>query len=240
MNKILSDIELYYTEPENISGNSISIRGEDTHHIINVMRHSAGDKLYVTDGIGNIYETIITKISKSEVTADIEQTFKYAKSLSNITFCLPRLKSADRLEFALEKCVELGITDFIIFQSSRTVAKGSKIERWQKITRAAMKQSLRSYLPDVNYLKKFNLLNDLTGEKVLFDQKSKLQLTDYISSVEKHNSKKYYFIFGPEGGLSDNELNSINNSISIKLTDNRLRSETAVVTAAALVSTLQL
>jgi len=235
---MLSDIELYYTEPENVSGNTLSVTGEDTHHIINVMRHSEGDKLYLTDGIGNIFETNIASISKSELTANIEQTLKYDNSLSNITFCIPRLKSADRMEFALEKCVELGITNFIIFQSSRTIAKGSKIGRWQKIASAAMKQSLRSYLPAINYLEKFELLNDPEGEKVLFDQKCTLRLTDYISSPEMDNSKKYYFIFGPEGGLSDSELQSINNSTLLKLTANRLRSETAVVTAAAILSNL--
>ena len=46
VNKILSDIELYYSEPENISGNNILVSGEDVHHIKNVMRHSADDWIY--------------------------------------------------------------------------------------------------------------------------------------------------------------------------------------------------
>ena len=151
MNEHLAGIELYYTDPGNISGSAITIQGEDSYHIIKVMRHSEGDTIFVTDGLGNIFQTRITSTAGKKVTAGVERKIQYENKLANITFCIPRLKSADRLEFAIEKCVELGITNFLIFQSARTIAKSSKLERWNKIAIAAMKQSLRSYLPEINY-----------------------------------------------------------------------------------------
>jgi 16S rRNA (uracil1498-N3)-methyltransferase len=238
MNDYLSGIELYYTEPRNISGTVITVHNEDSYHIQKVMRHTAGDTVYITDGAGHIFQTKIISISKTEVTCKIEQTYAYKNEFSNLIFCIPRLKSADRLEFALEKCVELGITRFIVFQSARTIARSAKLERWNKIAIAAMKQSLRSYQPNINYLEKFELINDLEGEKILFDQKGEKKFTEYIPSIKKDSSKIYYFIFGPEGGLTDEERNSVDDALILNLTDNRLRSETAAVTAASLLSNL--
>jgi 16S rRNA (uracil1498-N3)-methyltransferase len=131
----------------------------------------------------------------------------------------------------------LGITNFVIFQSSRSIAKGAKLDRWNKIARAAMKQSLRSYLPEITYLDKFEKLNDLQGVKVLFEQNAKIPLSDYLSTLNNNPANNYYFIFGPEGGLSDDELSSIDDAVLLKLNDNRLRSETAVVTTASLLIT---
>ena len=72
--------------------------------------------------------------------------------MKNIFFCIPKLKYSDRFEFALEKCTELGITNFIIFDSERSIHKSDKKERWEKIVLSAMKQSLRSYLPNITVI----------------------------------------------------------------------------------------
>jgi 16S rRNA (uracil1498-N3)-methyltransferase len=238
MESVLSGIELYYTDPGCVTGDQIIIEGEDVHHIINVMRHAAGDQLYVTDGTGRIYRTSVTSITKSEVKARIEERMEYENRLSNITFCLPRLKSADRFEFALEKCVELGVTSFIIFQSSRTIAKGAKLGRWNKIARAAMKQSLRCYLPRISFSEKFEDLNKQAGIKILFDQNAGTQLSEYIHTIKIDNPPKHYFVFGPEGGLTEQELNSLDESVLLRMTENRLRSETAAIAAAVYLNNL--
>ncbi|MFA7421952.1 MAG: RsmE family RNA methyltransferase [Melioribacteraceae bacterium] len=231
----LSEVELYFSE--NVNGNTVEVSGEEFHHIKDVMRHKVGDELFVTDGKGSIYKTAIDQIDKKFLSAKITSTTEYINKFSNITFCIPRLKSADRFDFALEKCVELGLTNFIVFDSQRTVAKGEKIDRWQKIVLAAMKQSLRAWLPSVKYCKSVKEINELDGKKIIFDQNSTDTLQNYLVSNHQSPITNHYFFFGPEGGFSYEELRVMNEEPKIRLTENRLRSETAIVTAASIIAT---
>ncbi|MCF8240009.1 MAG: 16S rRNA (uracil(1498)-N(3))-methyltransferase [Melioribacteraceae bacterium] len=231
----LSNIELYYSPPESINNDAIDITGDEAKHIINVMRHKIGEKIYVTDGVGNIYQTNITNIDKELIRLSITSTSSHHNVLENITFCLPRLKSSDRFEFALEKSIELGISNFLVIPTKRDVTKGTKIDRWNKIAVSAMKQSIRSYRPKIEVLTKYTDLNKFSGSKIIFEQKSKISIQDYIGQ-DKLINKKVYFIFGPEGGLTDEEIDVIDNAVKLRLTTNRLRSETAIATAASILS----
>jgi len=235
----LSNIELYYTSIP-VNNNLIKIDGEEQHHIIDVMRHTENDIIYVTHGTGIIYKSTITAINKNEITCEIVEVFNYDNKFPNVCFCIPRLKAPDRFEFALEKCVELGITNFIVFDSLRTVAKGEKIDRWQKIVLSAMKQSLRSWLPKISYVKNVSHLIQNNTSIVLFEQSAELSFTDFCTiSRESFTSDKFNFVFGPEGGFEEKEIMELGKCEIVKLTENRLRSETAIISAASIFSTGQ-
>jgi len=227
----LSDIELYYS-PE-LENNNVIIADEEFHHIKDVMRHKVDDIIYITDGNGNIYKCIISRISKNELSAEIKETNSYCNNLSNVTFCLPRLKIADRFEFALEKCVELGITNFIVYESHRAIAKGEKLERWQRILTSAMKQSLRAWVPNVSYCNSVQEITNRIGNKYIFDQNAK---KNFISINYTEILDKCYFLFGPEGGFSNEEKSLFSDGNKLKLTENRLRSETAIIVAASMLT----
>jgi 16S rRNA (uracil1498-N3)-methyltransferase len=225
----LSDIELYFSPL--VKGNTLIIEGNEAHHIQNVMRHLIGDEIFITDGDGSIYKTKIHSINKNSVHCKIYSTDYYINKYSNLFFCIPRLKHAERFEFALEKCVELGITNFIAFDSKRTVAKGAKVERWEKILLSAMKQSLRAYLPKIIYVKSLTELVKLNGTKIVFDQKANQTFQQFISACHQSLiSNNFFFIFGPEGGFEKTEIS--NESLVVRLADKRLRSETAIIAAA--------
>jgi len=230
----LSNIELYFAKPEYFKENSVVIEGDNFHHITRVMRHSEGDEIYVTNGAGKIFRCEIFSLNKNEVTAIVREEYPYKNKYGNFTFCLPKLKSSDRFEFALEKAIELGISNFIVLNSSRTVSKGTKMQRWEKIAVAAMKQSLQSYLPVISEIDSLKELLKLDGEIVVFEQNSKKQL----SELKIDPAKNYYFVFGPEGGLNNQELDLFAGREIINLADNRLRAETAVIKAASILSTL--
>ncbi|MCX6149945.1 MAG: RsmE family RNA methyltransferase [Ignavibacteriales bacterium] len=231
----LSNIELYYSPNENIFRDKIVILGEECNHIVNVMRHSIGDDIYVSNGEGKIYNCIITIIEKSKVSCEIKNILPFENRLSNIFFCIPKLKSQDRFEFALEKCVELGITNFIIYPARNSIIKGNKLDRWQKILLSAMKQSLRSYLPKINIVDSFEQIIKLGNNVVIFEQNSNKS----ISSLDLNSELNYYFIFGPEGGLDLNEIRLIDPENIYHLGQNRLRTETAILKVASYLSLKQ-
>ncbi len=230
----LSKVELYYSNNP-IVNNSVEITGDEAHHIKNVMRHQVDDEIYITDGSGSIFQTKIISIEAKKIAAVIIRSYNYPNPFVNITFCIPRLRTADRFEFALEKCVELGITNFIVFDSKNTVAKGEKLERWQKILVSAMKQSLRSWLPKISYMKNVHNMMILDGEKIFFEQSALQSFQNYLSANHQQITTNRYLIFGPEGGFSEEESKVMSAECRVlRLTDNRLRSETAIITAAAL------
>ncbi len=158
MNK-LRDIELYYT-PIHPEDDILTLTEKDElNHIFKVMRHKEGDEIYITDGRGHIYKTTIISLSLENLTASILEVYEYEDKNKNLIFCIPRLRSAERFETALEKCTELGITNFVVFDSERTIPRGNKKNRWEKILASAMKQSLRSFLPKLEMSK----LNELAA-----------------------------------------------------------------------------
>ena len=225
----LSNIELYYS-PAGLIKKEIIIEGEDFNHIIKVMRHAVQDLVYITDGKGNIYRSKIINIQKESLTAETVEAFHYEDAKKNIFFCIPKLKNPDRFEFALEKCVELGITRFIIFESKRSISKGERTERWNKILISAMKQSLRCYLPEIKVVNSLKEIFSNEGEKIVFEQNS----ANLFGNLKIIPEVDYYFIFGPEGGLDNGELKLFNPANIFNIAENRLRSETAIIKVASL------
>jgi 16S rRNA (uracil1498-N3)-methyltransferase len=220
----LSEIELYYS-PVNADSHII-ISGEEFHHLVKVMRHNSGEEIQVTDGQGKIFRCKIENIYKDSALLLNLQEFSYTNNNSGITLCLPYLKNTDRLEYALEKCTELGITSFIIYTSERTLRRSFKTDRWNKILLSAMKQSLRAFLPK---LETYSLkeICDLTPEKIIFDQKAEKIFDKRLIKNEA------LLLIGPEGGFSSYETGLFSDAGVYNLAPNRLRSETAAVVCAA-------
>lgn len=225
----LSDIELYFSTLINFDKSIITLSGDEFYHSVKVMRNKEDQKIYITDGKGLIYACKIIKLFKDHLDAEIIKINKYENHLNNFTFCLPLLKNPDRFKFTLEKCTEFGITRFIIFNSNRSVAKIKNTDKWNKTLLSAMKQSLRAFLPDISVQNDFKELFNLNCEKIIFDQNSNKK---FDRDVLKKNS--YLLIFGPEGGFTNEELAYSKNVY--QLAQNRLRTETAVIKCAALIS----
>jgi 16S rRNA (uracil1498-N3)-methyltransferase len=226
----LSDIELYYTSPDFVENSKITLQGEEHHHAVNVMRNSVGDLIHITDGEGTINRCEIFKITKSNLSAVIKDNFKYVNQAANIWFCIPLLKNPDRLKFAFEKCVELGITNFVLFSSKRTISKIINLEKFHKTILAAMKQSLRTFLPKI-ISGSFDEIINFSETKILLDQNAKVRF-DEIADIKKQT----YFLFGPEGGFDENEIKNFESGCKFRLSENRLRSETAIIKCASLLN----
>jgi 16S rRNA (uracil1498-N3)-methyltransferase len=228
----LFKIELYFCLSVSKDGKSFYLIDKEFYHAVKVMRNKIGNKIFATDGYGNIFEGLISEINKGSLIANIIKTNNYKNELDNFIFCIPNLKNSERLKFALEKCTELGITRFILFNSERTVSKGFNSDRLNKIVISAMKQSLRAFLPEIEIANSIKELKNFGGEKILFDQFS----LNKLSETNFDRSKNYLMIFGPEGGLTDKEIQEINPLKKFRLSGNRLRSETAIIKAASVIS----
>ncbi len=232
----LSNAELYFSNRIDEKQSLAIVEDLEAKHISKVMRHSVGDELNITNGKGEIFKTEIIETDKKNIFCRILKKQIYLEEFPSSIFCLPRMKNNDRFEFALEKCVELGITNFIVYQADRSIAKGEKIERWMKVAQSAMKQSLRSYLPKIEFEKSLKGISNREGKKVILEQNSKINFMGFLRTDEFISSEKKYFIFGPEGGLTSEELDLANNSIKLRLTGNRLRAETAIISAASAIA----
>lgn len=228
----LSDIELYYSKSVNEAEKILYLSDEEAHHSTKVMRNKIGDSLFASDGKGRIYKGIIKYIHGDSLTVDITETLTYKNYFEHFTICIPNLKNPDRIKFAFEKCTEMGITKFILFNSERTISKSPNLIRINKILLAAMKQSLRAYLPEVIFANSLSEIKKIKAKKILFDQKSK----DKLSPEILDKSLSYLLIFGPEGGFTDKELSLIKPDFNFNIAVNRLRSETAIVKAASILS----
>jgi len=226
---LLSNVELYFTPKENYSGDQIVIDKDEFKHAVQVMRNPVGGLIYITNGKGSIFKCEIILIEQKILKANVLEEVKRENDIGNIYFCIPKLKNPDRLKFAVEKCVELGVTNFILFDSERTISKFSNINRLEKIALAAMKQSLRAYLPTIKMLDSLNSISKLGGEKILFEQNSEMNF-----SFINNRDMNYYFIFGPEGGLTEKELNLFQGAKIFSLGEYRMRSETAIMKCASL------
>ncbi len=228
----LSNIELYYTTPDLVSGLEVSIIGDDFQHITKVMRHKIDDQIYVTNGLGKIIVGRIKTIYKDSINIEVLKQIEYENRFKNIYFCIPKLKNQERFEFALEKCTELGITNFIVFESERTISKSKRLERWNKIVISAMKQSLRSFIPTIITSNSLMDIIDQKGEKVVFEQNSK----NVFSQIGINFQEVIFFIFGPEGGLTSAELSHFKEEQIFNLAKNRLRTETAIIKCASILN----
>jgi len=226
----LSNIELYYTPPEFVHSERVTLEEDEFHHAVNVMRNSIGDLIHITDGNGKLFKSKVSEIKKNKLIADIIEREQFEDKAANIFFCLPILKNSDRVKFAIEKCVELGITKFILFSSRHTLPKKVSSEKFKKTALAAMKQSLRTFLPDIA-VSNFGEIINLSGTKILFDQNSEKYFDGDIKS-----DKPIYFLFGPEGGFEKSELESVPGENKYHLSSNRLRSETAIIKCASLLN----
>lgn len=226
----LRNIELYYSPLHSEGIDKIRVEGEECKHILKVMRHNIGDEIYITNGAGSIFKTKINRTEKDIIETQIVDGYNFENKLRNIYFCIPKLRIPDRLESALEKCTELGITNFIIFETERTVSRGDKTDRWKKILISAMKQSLRSYLPVLSVVKSLKDIKSMNGKKILFSQDAeKIFIKGYLAF-----DSNYYLIFGPEGDFASDEINLFAGDKSYNLGEFRLRSETAIIKCASL------
>lgn len=222
-------MNLFYAKPNDIHGNSILIEGQEAIHISKVLRHSKGDEILLTDGLGNEFNCKIINVEKKSVYLDILSTQSHPKSNPQIILCMGIIKKRDRLEFAVEKTVELGVSKIVLFEGEHSQKGNVREDRLESTAISAMKQSLRFHLPQVVVEKNISdAISKHTRNSILVLAD---ETVEESNQVEESLSDEYFLIVGPEGGFSLNEREVVKSfgPEYYSLGKHRLRAETAAM-----------
>ena len=226
----LMDQFFYSTQ---IYEDNINLPEDEAQHALKVLRKHKGDKIVVVDGNGGWYECVIESEDIQNcrlLIKDKQEKFGLQEHYIHIGIAPP--KSHDRVEWFVEKAVEIGVQEISFILTDQSERKNIKLERILKRTIASMKQSLKAYLPKINDIipiKDF-VINSSNAEKfigyVKDDQSSHLFQT-------ANSNSNYCILIGPEGGFTSSEFNAAQDIgfLSVSLGDSRLRTETAGLAA---------
>lgn len=211
---------------------------EEAKHIFRVLRLSNGDYIKITDGKGHFFLAEITETGKNKAAVSILEKEIIAKNWdSNFIVAIAPTKQFDRMEWMLEKMVEIGIDRVVFLKSERSERKNIKAERLEKIAVSAIKQSLKSYIPkievDVDYKTFIKETRSIDANKMIAHCIDEIEKDDIHRIIFNSDKKNSIVLIGPEGDFSEREVNlAIENGYkSISLGKSRLRSETAAIFA---------
>lgn len=228
----------FYVEGCGSSGKSIVITGEDVNHIKNVLRLSCGDEITINDCEKRDYICRISSINCDSVAADIEDVQSNAAELATRIILFQGIPKADKLEFIIQKAVELGVTEIVPVMTKRSVVKldkkreERKLERYNAIALSAAKQSGRGIVPRVREFMNFGQALKIAGtlEMNLIPYEEAEGIAYAREMIHAVRGKESLGIFiGPEGGFAREEVDAATKigAKCITLGSRILRTETA-------------
>lgn len=224
-------MKLFYGE---IEGNKVTINDEEQQHIVKVLRMKEGEAIHVTDGKGNLASgKLMIEGKKANIIVDEIKT-DMPNFNPALHIAIAPTKNIDRIEFFIEKAVEMGISEITLLQTEKTERKNLNIDKLRKQAVAASKQSLRFHFPVINdsikiqdFLKKIRPENTFVAhchENLHRIALKEIPTLDHIT-----------FLIGPEGDFSEKEIMLLadHHVKAVSLGNQRLRTETAGIFVAA-------
>lgn len=223
-------------QPFTITQNSlIALDDNAFNHLIRVLRMKVGEQIILFDGSNQITPAVLHEINKKSVIVKTATTIIDNRE-SPLNIHLGQVISrGEKMEFTIQKSVELGVTSITPLLSERCGVKlvedrlEKKIQQWQKIVISACEQCGRNIIPQINPVTKLeNWCASLTDSlKLNLHPKAKHGINHL--STDHHNIS---LLIGPEGGLSDNEISMTSkyHFTDILLGPRILRTETAALT----------
>jgi len=223
---------LFYRPDTTESDTTVTLEGEEHHHLARVLRLRPGEDAFVTDGRGLVAECTVERID-SESTELAMRRVRREADPPEVTLALALLKK-DRFAQALEQTVELGVTRCLPFVAERSKVRNYEartVERMQRVALSAMKQSFRPWLAGVE--------EPVDLDAVLA---AAAEADDVI--VGEQGGEKWsprapargtMVVVGPEAGLTDGEIEALCGvgGQAVRVSRQRLRSETAAVALVA-------
>ncbi|WP_394174222.1 16S rRNA (uracil(1498)-N(3))-methyltransferase [Thalassotalea litorea] len=229
--------------PENLlSGATLALSEDAFGHVVRVLRLTEGDCIGVFNGDGHDYLATLTNVSKKRASIQIHESIPVDNE-SPLQLHLGQVISrGDRMDFTLQKSVELGVREITPLFSERCGVKLSgerrqkRVAQWQKIVIAACEQSGRAFVPKVNdaiYLGEF-LKQQNKALKINLHPRAKHSIINLpMEDLAAIHDNQVRLLIGPEGGLSDAEIEQAEQwgYTDVLLGPRVLRTETAALTA---------
>lgn len=225
---------------------TLCLSEEESAHCVQVLRLTKGDNIFVTDGVGALYLCqIINPHRKHCEIQIIEKQTPQPVHNGYVHIAIAPTKNIDRLEWAIEKCTEMGVNEITPILCEHSERRKINDERLQKIMVAAAKQSLKTTFPILHPLTPLKQL-DAQGKRFIAhcatEQEQKSIQTPYQPTNSKHlfakevqPNQSITILIGPEGDFSPAEIEwALNNGYQpVSLGNARLRTETAAMVACA-------
>ena len=220
---------------DEVSENRAALTGDHARHLAQVLRAQVGQEFDISTG-AEVRQGKVTSVRPDRVEFELGQAVLQSGH-AEITVAISIFKF-DRMEWAIEKCAELGVSQIIPVNAARTekhlaVAATKRMERWRRLVQHAAEQSRRTSAPEIIEPIKLKELFALTAERriVLSETEQKLMLKDAIP-LQSHS---VLLAFGPEGGWKEQEIGSFRQAgwAPASLGSTVLRAETAVIAAVA-------
>ncbi|MDE6379638.1 MAG: 16S rRNA (uracil(1498)-N(3))-methyltransferase [Muribaculaceae bacterium] len=217
------DIEATGTLPETESG-----------HACRVLRMKEGDRIFVTDGRGHRFECQILDSHPKHTGVEILTVEKIAPWWGfRLELCVAPSKNADRMEWLVEKAVEIGVDRIVLMKCARSERKSLRTERLEKIAVSAMNQSLKTTKTLIEGPVPFNeLINDgFSGFRCLGYCDERYPLLGF---AQKYKGGDVRIMIGPEGDFTPQEVADAaeRGYLPVTFGGSRLRLETAALYAA--------
>lgn len=231
----------FFVKSNQINKNEITIKGTDVNHIVNVLRLKINDEIHIcNEETGDNYNTKIEELNKEIVKCNIIEKLQSNAEASVYINILQGLPKAEKMEFIIQKCTELGVKEITPVEMERCIVKldnktaNKKQERWQKIAEVAAKQSGRDIIPKINNVINIknicNILENYDIVLVPYENEKNITLKEILKELPK-KELKIAIIIGPEGGFDEKEIKSLeqNNYKIVTLGNRILRTETVAM-----------
>lgn len=188
-------------------GESYDFQNDDAVHAVRVLRTTVGDTFNLSDGNGAWSKVIVREAAKKSLRVEVIES-GFEEALAQTFTVIQAIPKGDRIKEAIELCTEGGADRIVMWKSARSIGKSEdKIEKLQTTAREASKQSRRFRIPTV--------VGVATTENII-DEIAKVDLAivlheaalQPISQVVVPGAKKIAIISGPEGGLTDEEVDT--------------------------------
>lgn len=160
----------FFVPLEQIWDGHAQITGDDVNHIANVLRMKEGEKLVISAGRGVDYLCAIESFQPESIELVIEEERPVQTELPSKLILFQALPKADKMEWIIQKAVELGAYEIVPVRTKRAVVKldekkaAKKVSRWQAIAEAAAKQSGRGIIPEVHEVVDFGKALEMAGQ----------------------------------------------------------------------------
>jgi 16S rRNA (uracil1498-N3)-methyltransferase len=215
-----------------VTGDTAFLQGEEAHHVLKVMRKKVGDELIGIDGAGTMLLCTVRALGRDQLELQImERQIDWGEKSQKIYLMISPLHKPDRFEWLIEKAVELGVTDIVPYVGKHTVKSGLRLDRMERIMIAALKQSMRSRLPQLHEPVQLREALTRVPHDLALVAHADLgkPIATYIDRFATATSAT--LLIGPEGDFAPEELDAALAAgfAPVSLGHNRLRSETAAI-----------